>query len=350
MFYIIILFSILLTSLFLKKLKKSEEIIMLYSWIVFFLISILRDESVGADTGVYNYYFKEISNLGFPVFSYMGLEKGYVFLNSLIGFINKDSRFLMFSIAFIILGGYFIFIKNNSRDKIFSIILFFCLGHFFMSLHIYRQSIAIILLLIGYRFVKERKLIHFLFINIMAIMFHKTAIIFFPIYFLYHNKIRFEVIMGLISIGLIFLVAGNNIISVLMLNHYQNYSDKVVVGQGYNLLIFNLSILIGAFIIKTISSSIVLNKLKLQKEYNLLIYVMLIILNIQILAINFSVITRINMYFSSLLIILIPNFLTVIQNKKTVLLMKVIIFCMYLLLLIINIIQDSNAVVPYILN
>lgn len=347
MFYITILFSIIITSFFFKR---SQRIIFLWSWLVLFLISILRDELVGADTGVYNLYFKEISNLGFPVSSYMGIEKGYVFLNSLIGLINQDPRFLMFCMAVIILGGYFVFIKNNSQDKILSTILFFCLGNFFMSMHIYRQSIAIIILLMGYSLIKKRRFIYFLFLNILAIMFHKTAVIFFPIYFLYHKKIRLEVIIGLISTGLIFFLLGNKIISMLILKDYQKYVNNITGGEGYNLLIFNLAILIGILIIKSISCSTVLEKLNLKKEYNLLVYIMLIILNIQLLANHFSVMTRINMYFYGLLIVLIPNFLTVIQNRNTALLIKAIILCMYLFLLIVNIMQDSNSVVPYILN
>lgn len=75
-------------------------------------------------------------------------------------------------------------IEENSSDKFESLIIY--LGLFYLiSLSTIRQAIAESIVFYGFRYIKTRKLLKYLFICIVASLFHKTAIIALSFYFLY---------------------------------------------------------------------------------------------------------------------------------------------------------------------
>lgn len=66
-----------------------------------------------------------------------------------------------------------------------SMFVFMCM-YFNQSLNIMRQWLAIGIYLYGVQYLLEKKLVHYLIVCVVAMLFHSSAVITIPIYFIYH--------------------------------------------------------------------------------------------------------------------------------------------------------------------
>lgn len=117
------------------------------------------------------------------------------------------SPFLLFAIFSAIIYGFIgNCIKKYSVSKYESLIIFLAL-FYFDSLSILRQYAALGLVFYGYRYIKEKHLFKYILTCFVAFLFHKSAIIAVPIYFIYYAKKEY-----LLGIGLFVLLAFKIII------------------------------------------------------------------------------------------------------------------------------------------
>lgn len=99
-----------------------------------------------------------------------------------------NSPIIMFSLFAItnygIIGN---IIKKESVSKYESLIIYFSL-FYLESLSILRQATALAIVLYGYKFIKEKKLLKYFLCCFVAFLYHRTAIISVVFYFLYYSK------------------------------------------------------------------------------------------------------------------------------------------------------------------
>lgn len=95
-----------------------------------------------------------------------------------------------------LLGGFLIYlflflgIKNYSDSVLLSLFIFVGTGLYFFSFNEFRQFIAVCIVFWGYKFCVERKFIKWILLVFFAMLFHKSAFIVFPMYFLAKFKFR----------------------------------------------------------------------------------------------------------------------------------------------------------------
>ena len=141
---------------------------------------------------------KYISNMQYePLFSgYSILVKSiypsyffWVFVNTLIDFLVLSK-----------------FFKKHTNNYVFAWLFFFAMNGLFIEFNLFRNAKAIILFIISLKFLKERKPIAYFSINIIGVLFHASALIFLPLYFILNKKIP-KIILWLIFIfgNIIFL-------------------------------------------------------------------------------------------------------------------------------------------------
>ncbi|MBO5907603.1 MAG: EpsG family protein [Clostridia bacterium] len=80
------------------------------------------------------------------------------------------------------------FISKHSEDTTISWLTFICLGSMTFAMNGMRQALAMSICLFAYDFAKEKKLFKFLLIVLLAMLFHKSAIIFALVYILCNMK------------------------------------------------------------------------------------------------------------------------------------------------------------------
>lgn len=163
---------------------------------------------VGADYGVYRILY----NIYFPTIEFSELmnkatfgrskveeEWLYIFLNKLVFF--TGSPFYIFTLvsAIITLGIKFLSYSKNSVYPIFSVMLFIFPSYFIADSGHMRQALGMVFCLAAFKFIKERNLWLYLLCMYVAIGFHKSAIIFLPMFWLVKvplNSYRIFLLIG----------------------------------------------------------------------------------------------------------------------------------------------------------
>lgn len=297
-FYIVIgLISLVYFASSKDKCKQKRWYISLCAIMVF--LSCVRDENVGADSYTYTEYFSIYSSHTFADNMKWKMEPGYVILNMLIGYISKNVRFFLVAINFIVLIPPMIFIWKRSTAPILSLLIFVVMGNWFSTMGIFRQWCATAILIYGYDCIVKRKLIPFLLSVAFACMFHKTALFYIPLYFLYNHRVSTMTLIAsmLFSIGTWLF---RNVIVALM-NLYVSNELTVHTGQGYTYMVV-LWVIIIAF---HIFAKHVENEKYTKLNYLAIIYSA----SIQPLALVYGTISRIHIYCWFGLSLTIPSFL-----------------------------------------
>lgn len=143
---------------------------------------------VGWDWRNYYIMFSQLPNITEldKLFIFTGeeiIEPGFTLYMTLIkSLVNDWNFFIVFTVVIDWLGLH-LFFKRYSVNYAFSFLIFFCvcIG---TELDLLRNIKAIILFLYAIRFIEARKFLPFVFFIAIAVLFHYSALIFLPFYFL----------------------------------------------------------------------------------------------------------------------------------------------------------------------
>ena len=167
------------------------------------LIAALRFET-GRDWQGYVQFFeiwKDSNETG-------GYELGFVLLNRIFGLLGADFYFLQFCIssfcALIVFRNFF----KNSDFPAFTLLLYVFMFFFSTDMAQTRQHIAMAILICGNCFIKDRKLFLWILMIALAMMFHVSAIMAFPLYFTYKIRIDKKIAWVLFFVYLIVYLFG----------------------------------------------------------------------------------------------------------------------------------------------
>lgn len=140
----------------------------------------LRDMIGGYDVYIYGelYEATPAQILAFSNFE-LGFRWFYVFLRQL----SSDRYFMFFVCAVLIMVTHFFTVKKHSPILYFSLFILFC-KFFLMSFVYLRQGIAMGIVWYSISYILKKDLLRFLVLVGLAYLFHKSALIFVPIYFL----------------------------------------------------------------------------------------------------------------------------------------------------------------------
>lgn len=117
-------------------------------------------------------------------YDFFSSEAGFYFTMWLFGRIFKDGQTVIIVSSLLITVATCFFIRRNSKDIPLSLTIYICLGLFTFNMNCMRQAMAMSICLFAYEFAKERKAIPFVLTVLLAMLFHKTAMCFLPMYFL----------------------------------------------------------------------------------------------------------------------------------------------------------------------
>lgn len=270
------------------------------------LLAGLRGYTVGADTVTYLdalRYYKSLLIWEIPFASLVfpfDFEIGYFTLTKICAFLSMNETAFLFVIAMITYIPVFVTIKNHSTIPYLSILSYFAFGMFSYSLGVFRQMIAISILLCGWKYVRERKLVKYLIVVGIAMTFHLTAVIALALYVLYGIKWR-KVIWLVFPAEIVLLVTGRLVIvlATRLLPQYAHYLSGKYDQQGGSylmLLLLNFVLLL----------CIILDK-KGRFNDNMTICALILAVLLQSVGYSMALFGRIVPYFSIYLIVAIPD-------------------------------------------
>lgn len=274
--------------------------------IILIILTSIRDFTVGADTLNYCEGFLYLRQLPLSIALRFGWERGYVFINWLLGHFFNDARALLVFMAIFILIPIFKWIKRESQYPLLSLVIFVSMGMWNSSMFILRQWCAMAILTYSYKYIKERNFLKFIFIVLIAMMFHRTAAIFILAYFIEDISISKTKIFLSIPLSIVIGLLGGKILSIL--NQFARISESGNFNGGISILIVLWFCVIARFICF---------KGELSNQLNFYFKLVFLAAFLQPIAFSFSNWARVITYFSISLTIYLPNLLGKLTDKNT---------------------------------
>ena len=114
-------------------------------------------------------------------------------------------------------------LKKYSKYPIFSMFLFLAVQGLSFEVDLLRNAKAVLLFIISIQFIKERKIIPFLILNILGMTFHMSSVIYLPMYFILNRNYSRKIILPLIILGNIYYLFDTKLFT-----HILEYMSSVL--------------------------------------------------------------------------------------------------------------------------
>lgn len=197
--YLLLLLLILVAGVGICEIKKgkiSNIIFLTVVSVTMVILSYLRANTVGIDYKQYATYFQQAHDGGwsFLISSANGyrIEPGYSLLNYAVSLFTGDVHIFMLAVSVITVGLTAILLYKHSPIPWAGMFVFVSFGFFGNTLSFIRQSIAITVFLFSVRFLKDKKLLPYVLVILLAASFHKSMLIMIPVYFIAHIKVNWK--------------------------------------------------------------------------------------------------------------------------------------------------------------
>lgn len=295
------LFIAVLFRLYKQKTLKKDLFnpTILVFFICFFLILILRDYNIGADTLGYKELYENIGRISFgKMFADADREYGFMLFTKLFRFINPSFRIYLAIATLLSLLPIAWYYQTESEYPLLTIVLFVTVAPFTMYFSGLRQIMAMGLGIVAWQMAKNKKLIWFLVIVAVAIMFHASAIILFVMYPLYKARITAKWLFAVVPAIILIYIFNKPIFSFLTTFLWKEYG-KIGDTGGYTVLILLVALAVYAFFIP--------DKDRLDKDTIALRNLLLLSIVLQCFVPIHPLAMRMNYYFLLFIPILIPK-------------------------------------------
>lgn len=325
----------------------------------------MRDFSIGTDVLVYgNAWFQNaLQMVNFQIYSAWATSSSIGYLYAVINFVvsrfTNDPHVLYFYIS--LLENVFVYWAiRRQKDWLntpYAMLVYFLLFYNY-NLNILRQGLATVVILWGFKYVREQKLIKYILTVWVAYGFHNTAyfgIVIYLVYWIATNKIsknlKYLLIVGFV-LGLAFFkkIVGLLLAHGILGDRYIGYIDGSVVRGGFFAqLLLSLPILVYALVVTLGKEN--------SKLYGVF-YLVILGSMMSVLNLNTAFLSRLTQYINFMYIIFWP---ILIQNSNIrftgyniegsrKIVYVVVTFYLLIYWYIIYVYMKSGQTVPYIID
>jgi hypothetical protein len=225
---------------------------------ILILQSGLRNVAVGEDTYTYFLAFNDVCRMSWEnvisvfldFFRYgIGKDPGFVVFQKFFQIFSNDFQVFLFFVAVLFFTAFGRFLYKNTSKISDLIIAFFMYSIMFYTFYSYtgiRQTIATAILLFGYEFLKNKKIIAYSLVILLASFFHKSALIFFLFYFVSYIKNAKILIWSVLFLFPILMLFSDalSIYFIVLTNSYSDYETT----DKYRPITFIALMLVLAFV------------------------------------------------------------------------------------------------------
>lgn len=241
MYTLVFLTSIALIALSIRyKTKRITHFFCLIAGLLIpALLAGLRDYTIGNDVLLYgNYWFERaISYTSFWDYIEKAMEysigPGYALINYLSSMISKDAHFFYFIYALLQMIVLYFAVKDYDKEISIPFAFFvYFFTYYNSSLNILRQIMAILFVLLSYKYVFDRKLFKFLICILLGASFHTSAIVgivLYPLNWAIHNELKKIWRSVVVVVSMILIVTWEYVLNYILelgivsFNRYTHY-------------------------------------------------------------------------------------------------------------------------------
>ena len=337
------LFLLFITSI-IYAMEKRGKIVWPGIFLILFLISALRADGMGADFESYREVYSQIND------GYKGYEILYSYLNIICSSLG-GYRAVVTLVSCLSLVGVIYFTKHNSLKPSVSIWLYITLGFYTWTFTIYRQAVAISLILFAYEFARRKKPIQFILFILLATGFHSLSILMIVMYPMLNIEVVKKLWAPVSIVFLTFLILFQNsllsmisFVSGLFGQRFAYYSFTVTEASGETLALLYLIVFLGVALL-TVQAG------PKTKEQNTDIMIFSSLTSAcQIIAMTFPLANRMGLFFAVPTFLLLPNIIENEfdnQSKRLCYLFIMIVSIAFFALLLYQDVISSATLVPY---
>lgn len=340
MIFAFLILWIILLYIFKNKAKHRNYVG--FVTIALILISGLRSWKVGVDTRSYVEAFRLAPTLSSATISKIFLEREalYYFFQSFIKTITNNYTVFLMIIAIFFCCVIAKLVYTYSKNPMLSYLMFLSMGYFYFSMAGLRQTIAMGFLILAFMAICEKKYVKGLLFILIASGFHISSLAFLIVYLLLLLPLNFWYVLIISVLSIVAAVQGPQIVRALVdliwgdtrsydVNEFGGISTLVLLILISICLIFvNRRAFRTKINLKTSRKSIQTVFAKKTKEdiFNQLsVKTILFSIPIQVLAIYQANAFRLSMLFHVFTMIVVPNTIREIKDKKIVLIANIVL-------------------------
>lgn len=331
---IICLYAFVLSQLNVRW-KEKRKVFLLLTFAHLLCLYIFKDPRPFPDIEDYYIYFEKLS----PDFRNMTNERymdrvelGWYFYNKGLLKIFHNPYSLIFITAILTLLSYLSVFYRNSRILWLSVFLFFC-TNFYPSLFVLRQHLAIALCLLTIPYIIKRDFKKFAILTLIAVLFHYSALMWIVAYFVYsvNLNIRNSLVGIVLFLVLVFslefvLSQLGNILPIIMSYGADAFDGKASTGGSFKPFLMDLSV-----ILFSLYAFHGINNIRGANRFCLMMTVLAMLFDVfHIIGSSFAEFSRLNLYYQSCAIILLPN--AVYEFKRGLLKVVIVVAICFLYL------------------
>lgn len=318
-----------------------------------------RSYLVGVDTKEYYAGFQQISLTrfsdlnntalyGFGGNYVLNFEYGYKLLNKIISYISTNSQAIIIFSSLLIVILFAVLIKKYSPNPLLSLWLYVTLGLFQTQMNISRNSLAILIVYFGIKYIHNKNFLKYLIIVLLGATIHSSVLLMLPVYFLTNyvpidrKRLKLYFIASLI-LGLLIGI-GKSVVIHLVPSKYAYLSSGTDV-KIEGLLVGVMYILLFGLIYLSNNSA----KKEMIKENQFGTWMFLITVLFYMSGIGLSFATRIAILFGTFMVIYFPSLIyvkSINPNRRKFLIIIIIILCGIQFILRINL-NNIGGTIPY---
>ena len=315
-FYIIIfLFSLFFLSISMKSNKKSvKKFFSILSFFLLWFINVFRSSTVGVDyNSVGNAYSSIVMGIYDSNYNWFWLPLR-IFCK-IVGLIFGPNPFWFYLIIGTIMILFLYKTINKCEHKLFSLFLFIVFGLYLQSFNQERQMVALIIILYGSFFINNNDKKKYIFTILFASIFHESALVFIPLYYLKNIDYKKKTILIYILVAIFLFFSGGIFFKLISYTKYSIYFASQYNISNVKSTIFNLLVRIVLFIFCIINKRGIKPEDKNIKLYNFCFHMITICTLLQFVVTKYYFFGRFTTYFYSFYIILLPKILDIFINK-----------------------------------
>lgn len=296
-----------------SKNNTTKNIYLVFVGLVLIIISGFRGD-FSSDYVGYEEIFKfhnQFSDFRLLLKYKYNVEIGYILVNWLIGRFTDNTIWIFLMSSIIILSLHLKEIKKNSSNICLSVLLFATIGAYYTSFNIMRQILAVSIIFSGSSYLYEKKIWNYIAVVLLASLFHSTALLMIPFYFILNFKFNYKN-LAILLITLILISSNIHVILEFAQKYFYSHykvSSYGMSGYGYKNIILPLGILF--FIISEYSK----NGDKENKRLNVWFNATIFYVFFSFLGLNIQMLERFSYYFSPYILLIIPKMVSNERNK-----------------------------------
>lgn len=355
--YWLLLIGSLAVGIPLCRIKYGRGIYCGFAGAVLFFLSAFRAH-VGYDYNLYGGWYMNVQKESMEDVMLWKQEKGFMVPTKLLSEVEPDYRIMFIFIAFIITAAVMIYIYVYSEKPYLSVFFYLSFGLFFNSMNFMRQIIAASVILYALQYIKKKQFMRFLALVLFASVFHISALILIPFYFILRIKMDWLTLGTYTAVTIILSVFSWDILEFITQYIYKGYdpskSGEVINGLNPIYAIFFSVFFLIAFLLRK-------ELVKKDSFNNVLLNCMFFTVFFEIMGVKHAILSRFAiLFFIPAIVLLMPEMFTQLLKKceavfkgekkrgnvlKTVAAILVFSYCTFMYGFMIK--NNYNGVTPY---